>query len=107
MGSVGCSYGDRDEVGLLEERLRLNLAVFHSEVTDQQVTAFTTRTGTLIVDAGESTQQGAEIELTLVPVAGLTIGASYGYLDVSYDRNIRALAPESRGRQILGRRGTL
>ena len=80
---------------LLDERLRLNAAVFRSEVTDRQVLTFSPSTGTLIVNIGESDQTGVELELTAIPVDGLTLTANYGYLDFEDDTNVRPLAPEA------------
>jgi iron complex outermembrane recepter protein len=87
------------EVGLksdlLDDRLRFNAAVFRSEVTDLQSLTFSPSAGTLIVNTGESKQTGFEFELTAMPVEGLTLTANYGYIDISFDTNLRPLAPRS------------
>lgn len=75
--------------------MRLNAAVFYSEVQDLQALTFSPAAGTLIVNTGESDQTGFEFELTAVPVDGLTLTANYGYIDINFDTNMRPLAPSS------------
>ena len=80
---------------LLDNKVRLNAAVFRSEVTDLQSLTFSPATGTLIVNTGESTDTGVEVELTAEPIDGLTLTANYGYVDKDFDTNLRPLAPRS------------
>jgi iron complex outermembrane receptor protein len=71
-----------------ENRLRVNAAVFTNDYTDIQIAQFEAGSGgasSRIVNAGAGTYQGLELEVVLVPVDGLTIEASYGYLDAEYD----------------------
>ncbi len=73
---------------LLDNRLRLNVAVFTNDYTDIQINQFEAGTGgasTRIVNAGAGTYQGIEFDITMVPVDGLTIDLTYGYLDAQYD----------------------
>jgi iron complex outermembrane receptor protein len=70
-----------------------NLGLFYNELTNQQIqVGFKARTDedgnttgvaptTGIANAGESRIYGAEIETTVVPLAGLVIGLSYTWLD--------------------------
>ena len=77
------------EVGVkltaLERRLRLNVAGFHTDYSDIQVTllqgiAPSTQNG------GQGSIDGFEAELTAVPVDGLDLSANVGYTDAGYDR---------------------
>ena len=84
------------EIGLKSEwwdnRLRFNMAVFHNDYTDIQVAQFAAGAGgasSNIVNAGEATYQGFEMELTMAPTDGLLLNASYGYLDAEYDEYVQ------------------
>jgi iron complex outermembrane receptor protein len=75
------------ELGLkadIGSSVRVNAAIFRSEYTDMQLTY---RVGIvpLLFNAGESTIQGAEAELTYSPNADFIVEASLGYLDDSVD----------------------
>ena len=87
------------ELGLksqfLDNRVRLNAALFTNDYTDIQVAQFEAGSGgasSKIVNAGKGTYEGFEIELTMIPVDGLTLDLSYGYLDAVYDEYL-ALNP--------------
>ena len=75
----------------LDNRLRLNIAVFHTKYNDKQEDvvfqdpANAGSTVTLVQNAASATLQGAEIELTFVPVRGFTAGLNVGILDAKYD----------------------
>ncbi len=80
------------ELGLksewLDNRVRLNAAVFTNDYTDIQISQFESGSGgasSKVVNAGAATYNGLELELVMVPVDGLTIDGSYGYLDAEYD----------------------
>ncbi len=95
------------EIGLksdwLDRSLRVNAAVFYMDYTDQQVAAFEAGAGgasTQIVNAGESTTRGLEIDVLWAPLPGLRLSASYGYLDVTYDEFITTLLDPVTGTQI-------
>ena len=73
---------------LLDNRLRLNVALFRNEYTDAQVAVFKAGEGgasSAIVNAGAETIQGIEFDIVAVPVDGLTIDFTYGYLDAKFD----------------------
>jgi len=73
---------------LLDRRVRLNVALFINDYTDIQITQFEAGTGgasSVIVNAGEGTYQGIEIDLVAIPVEGLTLDLNYGYLDAEFD----------------------
>ena len=76
----------------LENTLQLNAAVFFTEYDDlirSQVLPFTNAFGvttqeTVNVNAGTSEAFGAEVEVTWLAAAGLTLGLNVGYLDHEY-----------------------
>jgi iron complex outermembrane receptor protein len=79
----------------LDRRVRLNLATFYSDYKDIQVTS--TRSGagenggvvvsySVVENAAAATIKGFEAELTVLPVEGLTLAGSVGYLDARYDK---------------------
>lgn len=77
----------------LDQSLRFNGAIFYVEYEDQQVAQFEAGSGGAsnnIVNAGESTVTGLELELTWLPTAGLTLSGSYGYQDTDYKSFVTA-----------------
>ena len=80
---------DNYEFGLKSDwadgRVRANISVFQTELTDQQTTIFNVeRIGFDILNAGEVRQRGIEADLVFVPVDPLTINASVGYIDSEF-----------------------
>ena len=63
-----------------EHRLRLNTALFYSEFDDMQSIVYVAGESTAL-NVGSTDIWGVEVELLASPVAGLTLGLSYGYLD--------------------------
>ena len=76
------------EAGLKSEwfdrRLRLNSAVFLYQYRDLQVSDFEAGS-TILINAGEATVSGFELEVVAVPLPGLTATLNYGYTDFEYD----------------------
>jgi iron complex outermembrane receptor protein len=70
---------------LFDRRLRLNGALFHQIYKNLQFTIFPAGSA-LLLNAGRSRINGAELELTAVPVDGLTLTAGLGYTDFKYTR---------------------
>src|SRR5690606_4359191 len=73
----------------LDRRLRLNGALFHTRYKDKQEevntpTTLPPFTGTSFTNASSAQIQGLELELTVLPLDGLTVSASLGYLDAEY-----------------------
>ena len=69
---------------LLDRSLRVNGALFRNDYTDQQT--FTFKDGCpVLVNAAESTIDGAEVELEWLPAAGWIVSSSLGLLDAKYD----------------------
>ena len=70
----------------LEHRVRLNGSIYQTTYTDLQTQQFITVTAgsppdEVIVNAGEATARGLELEVTALPVKGWQVTASYAYLD--------------------------
>lgn len=80
---------------LLGGRARLNVALYHTKVTEQQMTQLLPgTTQSLMVNAGESTRKGAEVEAELLLADGWQLQLGYGYLDAKFDKYIdNALLP--------------
>ena len=70
----------------LDDRLRLNAAVFRMDYEDKQELFFNSLTRILtITNASQATAEGAELELAYRPAPWLGLSATYGYLDTVYD----------------------
>lgn len=78
---------------LLDERLRLNVALFRQDRTDVQIEGFT-GTGYLMGRGRDITSEGVELEATFVPTDGLSINATYGYTKVDSDGQLRTYQPK-------------
>ena len=74
---------------LVDNTVRVNLALFYSEFDDMQV-GFNTNPAdlsvTLLQNAGEATISGAELEAMWAPIDSLTLALNASYLDPSIDR---------------------
>jgi iron complex outermembrane receptor protein len=74
-----------------ENRVRFNGAIFSYDYDDRQVTQFSAGSGgasSVIVNAGSAEAKGAEIELTAVPVEGLILQLTAGWLDFEFNEFI-------------------
>lgn len=68
----------------LENTLRINGAVFHMDYNDLQISQFEAGAGgasSTIVNAGEATVDGLEVEASWLPVTGLEVNLGYGYIN--------------------------
>lgn len=79
----------------LENRLRVNTAVFFNDYRDLQVSSFqSTPDGSALIgvftNAGKASMQGLELELTALITDAFSITANLGYLDAEYDEFITA-----------------
>lgn len=83
---------DTFEIGLksdlFDRRLRINLAAFYNIYKDMQVVQNITyasgANSATIQNAAKAKTKGIELEITAVPVDGLTIAAAGAYLDAAY-----------------------
>lgn len=78
---------------LLDNRLRINSAIFRME-RDKLQTTFFGPTGLSLLNQGTATTDGLEIEATLVPIDGLTLNASLGLLSTDYSVTLNSPYPE-------------
>ena len=85
---------DSFEVGvktdLLDGRMRVNGDVFYNIYKNMQVTQNITyldgRNSSSIVNAGKAKTKGAELEITALPIEGVTLSLNGAYLDATYDK---------------------
>ncbi len=82
-------YSNNLEIGIknnfFDNRLRLNMAFFLTQVTDVQVpTLILPDAITVTRNAGKLNSKGAELELATTPVKGLEIEYNFGYTDATY-----------------------
>ncbi|MFT5482016.1 MAG: iron complex outermembrane receptor protein [Halieaceae bacterium] len=70
----------------LDGALRLNMAVFHNAIDDLHITQLLPgTTQSLLVNAGEATYQGFEVEFAYQISNNWRISGNYGYLDAGFD----------------------
>jgi iron complex outermembrane receptor protein len=70
----------------LENRLRINAAIFQMDYKDKQELFFNNLTRVLtITNAGQATIKGVEMEVAYQATDWLGLSATYGYLDTVYD----------------------
>ncbi|PLK27591.1 TonB-dependent receptor [Novosphingobium sp. TH158] len=77
------------KASLLDGRVLLSAALFHSQYRDFQARVGGGNTGINggsfpVINAGKLRMQGFEIEATIKPTKALTLNASVGYLDADY-----------------------
>lgn len=77
------------KVDLLERRLRVNVAGFYDKDKGlQRSVVLVGPSGgllTIVTNAGRAHVTGVETEVTAVPVRGLTLSGTVGYIDAKYD----------------------
>jgi iron complex outermembrane receptor protein len=76
---------------VLDRRLITNLALYHAKYKNVQSAQGGTNLGrpelgTAIADLGDERAQGAELEVTALPVRYLTLGGNLGFTDAKYTR---------------------
>lgn len=79
-------FGMKSE--LLDGRMRLNSAVFFSDYTDMQVTVqrvVESGISSQVLNAGESTVKGFEVETVFAATDSLNFTAMLGYIDAEFD----------------------
>lgn len=68
----------------LDRKLRVNAALFRNDYDDLQRTILDLNGFQSPLNAGSARIQGAEIEVTVIPIRNLTLAASAGYTDAKY-----------------------
>ncbi|MDO4497381.1 MAG: TonB-dependent receptor [Bacteroidales bacterium] len=70
-----------------DARVRLDAALFWSEIKDQQIARFApSGLGRMMVNAGESRSRGGELSVQWQPVDALTLGLNYGYARSTFEK---------------------
>ena len=82
-------YSNNFEAGIkntfFRDRLRMNIAVFYTRVTDAQVpTLILPDAITVTKNTGKLSSKGAELELSATPLKGLQFNYNFGYTDAKY-----------------------
>jgi iron complex outermembrane receptor protein len=89
----------------LDGALTANLAAFHNQIDDFQVRATATAAlGNVVnqlINAGQASSKGAELEIAAAPIEGLRINATAAYLETEYDTFTAALPNNVAGRKTL------
>lgn len=73
----------------LNDRVQVNAAVFRAEYDDMQVNTLSdgnNPTVTDLLNAGEATIKGVEMDVVAVLTHGLSVGFNYGYVDPEYKK---------------------
>ncbi|MEX6725349.1 TonB-dependent receptor [Parapedomonas caeni] len=91
IGPYDPEHVDAYEVGLksdwMDKRVRVNVALFYNKYSDMQVDQLfyeDNQAQTRVLNAASSKIKGAEFEVVVVPVEGLTLNGSLSYLDAQY-----------------------
>lgn len=80
---------------LLDSKLRVNAAYFYDEISDLQLNATVNGGASFPVqNAGDVTIQGLELEITALPVRGLSVFANLAFMDGKFDRLTANSAPQ-------------
>ncbi len=87
----------------LDGRAQLNAAAFFNEVDDMQLSIFTAQgaSASVVRNAGQAETKGIELEGVLVPIDGLRLQASYGYLDAEYKEFLDAGIDQADNRAMI------
>ncbi|MEJ8567713.1 TonB-dependent receptor [Elongatibacter sediminis] len=97
-------FADTYEVGLkadlFNNRLRLNLALFHTDYEDLQI-IIRESFNPITFNGGKATIKGGELELTWVPTDRWHVTAAVGYLDAGYDELDPSVTEESNATPIF------
>ncbi len=75
------AYEIGEKVSFMDDRLRLNSAVFYYDYKDYQVTTF--KTLGIVQSNADATIQGAEFEIVASPIDGLSLSAALSLLDTN------------------------
>jgi iron complex outermembrane receptor protein len=87
---------------LLDRRLRTNLALWDAKYEHIQSAQSGQNVGrpelsTVVIDNGGLKAKGAELEITALPITGVTTGGSFGYTDAKYTNPNAALVAGAGG----------
>jgi hypothetical protein len=81
------SYEVGTKMGLMGGKAQLNITGFVTKITDMQMSLLPPGSGSpTMVNAGQATTKGLEVEAQWRPTTGTRLYASYGYLDATLDQ---------------------
>ena len=93
------------ELGLksswLDDRVQANAALFFVDWDDMQLSQFDPSAGGFVTNAGESTSQGVELELSAEVTDELTLFGTAGYLETEFDRFTDQFGQDATGNSLL------
>ena len=88
-----------EEVGiksqLFEHRLQIDGALFHQEDSNYQDNNINPQGALYVANVGSLTTQGGELQVTYVPIRGVTLSGNGGYADQRYSDNRPPAAPRT------------
>ena len=92
------------ELGLksswLDDRVQANAALFFVDWDDMQLSQFDPSAGGFVSNAGESTSQGVELELSAEVTDELTLFGTAGYLETEFDRFTDQFGQDATGNSL-------
>ena len=86
-----------------DDRIRANVAVFHIDWEDMQLSQFDSNSGGYVQNAGESTSQGIEVELSGRPfedIEQFEVFASAGWTSTEFDSFVDSFGTDVSGRNL-------
>ena len=84
----------------LDDRVQANAAVFFVDWDDMQLSQFDAAAGGFVSNAGESTSQGVELELSAEVSDELTVFGTAGYLETEFDRFTDQFGQDATGNSL-------
>ena len=82
------------------DRLRLNLAVFHMDYSDLQVSVFRPFTGFIIANAATATINGAEVDGSFQVTSHTSLTTGIGYTDATFDKFVTGSGDDFSGNRL-------
>lgn len=79
----------------LDRKLRFNLTVFEQDQENLQVLQFQPNFGVFFTNSGNNHTYGTEMELSYVPITGLTLSADFGYDHFGISNGFRIPQPDT------------
>lgn len=83
-----------------EAGVTANLAVFHIDWEDMQLSQFDATSGGYVSNAGEAQSQGVELEATYEAIENLEVFGGIGFLDTEFDRFTDSFGMDVRGKSL-------
>lgn len=85
---------------LLDNTLRVNVAIFHMEYKDKQESRFVAGAGFQQSNAGEAVSDGFEVDFEWVPLERWTVYGALGYADADYDEYVLDASTDNSGNKL-------